>query len=147
VAIWEVYKGLIHFPRHSQTQTRQSTIAMLIYCILIYSFLYHNEHAAATIPSINASSFLAGDTPTTNACPRQRLEIIWSCIATILASSWVAVHPNLPHPDDSEVKKILRRVELMFWAIITPELIIYWAARQWYGARWMEKYFRAQVSM
>jgi len=68
-------------------------------------------------------------------------------MATILASSWVAVHPNLPHPDDSRIKKTLRRVELMFWAIMTPELIIYWAARQWYGARWMEKEFQQVAGM
>jgi len=81
------------------------------------------------------------DSNTADLCPRKELEIIWGCIATILASSWVAVHPNLPHPDDSKVKKNLRRIELMFWAIITPELIIYWAMRQWHGAWWMETEF------
>jgi len=120
---------------------------MLIYCILLYSLLYRNGNAALTIPSTNPASFVIRDTSVTDVCPRKRLEIIWSCIATILASSWVAVHPNLPHRDDSKLKKILRRVELMLWAIITPELIIYWAARQWYGARWMEKYFRGEFGM
>ncbi|KAF9566513.1 hypothetical protein CPC08DRAFT_814736 [Agrocybe pediades] len=37
--------------------------------------------------------------------------------------------------------KALRRIELMTWAIITPELIIYWAMRQWHGARSMEREF------
>jgi len=118
---------------------------MLIYCILLYSLLYGN--AASVVPSTNPSSILIRDTSVADVCPRKRLEIIWSCIATILASSWVAVHPNLPHRDDSKLKKILRRVELMLWAIITPELIIYWAARQWYGARWMEKYLRGEADM
>jgi len=74
-------------------------------------------------------------------CTRKPLEIVWSCIATILAASWVSVHPNMPHPDDSRLKRTLRRVELMIWAIIAPELIIYWAMRQWAGARRMEKEF------
>jgi len=120
---------------------------MLIYCILFYSLLYSKGNAAPGVPFTDPSSFLIRDTAAMDACPRKRLEIIWSCIATILASSWVAVHPNLPHRDDSKLKKILRRVELMLWAIITPELIIYWAARQWYGARWMEKYFRGEFRM
>ncbi|KAF9566529.1 hypothetical protein CPC08DRAFT_100398 [Agrocybe pediades] len=74
-------------------------------------------------------------------CPRTRLEIIWSCLATILAASWVAVHPNIPSPNESKLKKTVRRIELMLWAIVTPELIIYWAIRQWYGAREMEREF------
>jgi len=118
---------------------------MLIYCIIFYSYLYSKENAATSVPFTDPSSFLIRDTSATDVCPRKRLEIIWSCIVTIIASSWVAVHPNLPHREDSKLKKILRRVELMFWAVITPELIIYWAARQWYGAMWMERYFRGEA--
>ena len=88
-----------------------------------------------------SSSFLTRETDLPDLCPRKRLEIIWSCIATVLAASWVSVHPNLPHLEDSKLKKTLRRVELMFWAIITPELIIFWVMRQWYGARRMEREF------
>jgi len=75
------------------------------------------------------------------ACPRGRIDIIWSCIATTLAASWVSLHPNLPHPNDSWFKKSIRRVELMAWAIVAPELIIVWAMRQWRGARRMKKEF------
>ncbi|KAF9536493.1 hypothetical protein CPC08DRAFT_717813, partial [Agrocybe pediades] len=74
-------------------------------------------------------------------CPRQRIQIIWTCVATILAASWVSVHPNIPNPKESAIKKSLRRIELMTWAIISPELMIYWAMSQWYGARLMEKEF------
>ncbi|KAF4616272.1 hypothetical protein D9613_008319 [Agrocybe pediades] len=74
-------------------------------------------------------------------CPRQRIQIIWTCVATILAASWVSVHPNIPNPKESAIKKTLRRIELMIWAILAPELIILWAMRQWYGARLMEKEF------
>jgi len=34
----------------------------------------------------------------------------------------------------------------MFWAIITPELIIFWAMRQWYGAQKMKKEFESALS-
>ncbi|KAF9566499.1 hypothetical protein CPC08DRAFT_614544, partial [Agrocybe pediades] len=69
--------------------------------------------------------------------------IIWSCLATTIAASWVSVHPNIPHPHDSRLKRTSRRIELMFWAIITPELIIFWAMRQRYGARKLERLFDA----
>jgi len=48
----------------------------------------------------------------------------------------------MPSSGDSPFKKAMRRIELMIWAIIAPELIIYWAMRQWFGARKMKKEFR-----
>ena len=119
--------------------------SMLLLALFLYYASAYNSGIAApinsSIDSDNASLLLSRDTDTPDLCPRKRVEIIWSCIATILAASWVSVHPNLPHPKDSKVKKTLRRIELMLWAIITPELIIYWAMRQWYGARKMEREF------
>jgi len=96
---------------------------------------------ASSVYSDDMFPLLAREGDVSDLCPRRHLEIIWSCVTTILAASWVSVHPNLPHPQDSKLKKTLRRVELMFWAIITPELIIFWAMRQWHGARKMEKEF------
>ncbi|KDR73285.1 hypothetical protein GALMADRAFT_37967, partial [Galerina marginata CBS 339.88] len=61
-------------------------------------------------------------------------DIVWSCSLTIFACSWVSVHPNIPGPDEGRIKVALRRLELMFWSIVAPELIIYWAMRQWLAA-------------
>jgi len=119
-------------------------LMLFLALFLYYSWAYNPGTAApinASIDSDTTSLFLSRDTDSPDLCPRKRVEIIWSCIATILAASWVSVHPNLPHPTDSWWKKTLRRVELMLWAIITPELIIYWAMRQWWGAREMEREF------
>ncbi|KDR79733.1 hypothetical protein GALMADRAFT_61863 [Galerina marginata CBS 339.88] len=70
-------------------------------------------------------------------CPntRSRWDIIWSCLATIFVCTWVSVHPNIPALGEPWWKKVSRRVELMFWSIIAPELIINWAIQQWFGAR------------
>ncbi|KDR73310.1 hypothetical protein GALMADRAFT_72785 [Galerina marginata CBS 339.88] len=70
-------------------------------------------------------------------CPgiRSRWDIMWSCFATILACSWASVHPNIPGPNERWWRNPLRRLELMFWSIISPELIIFWASRQWLSAR------------
>ncbi|KAF8957197.1 hypothetical protein BDZ97DRAFT_1941248 [Flammula alnicola] len=62
-------------------------------------------------------------------------DILWSCIATLFACSWAAVHPNIPAPDKTWLSIALTRLELMMWTIIAPETTIFWAVRQWIGAR------------
>ncbi|KAF4610988.1 hypothetical protein D9613_006714 [Agrocybe pediades] len=125
---------------------------MLTYAVVLYYFsLYNSSKAAPLSASSNlvgafaaAGASLRGTTSVgTTSCPRTRLEIIWACLATILAASWVSVHPNMPNPSDSAFKKTVRRMELMFWAIASPELIIYWAMRQWYGVKKMQREFPA----
>ena len=71
-------------------------------------------------------------------------DIIWSCLVTIFSCAWVSVHPNIPGPDDSRIKKVFQRLELMFWSIICPELITYWAAKQWFAARRLANRYRGQ---
>ncbi|KAF4616728.1 hypothetical protein D9613_008663 [Agrocybe pediades] len=47
----------------------------------------------------------------------------------------------MPGPNESKLKKALRRIDLMLLTIITPEFIVFWAMRQWYGARKMVRDF------
>lgn len=68
-------------------------------------------------------------------------DILWSCLSTMFACTWASLHPNLPHPDASQWKTYRTRAHLMFWALIAPELIVLWAARQMYGAREFVKDF------
>ncbi|KAF8508808.1 hypothetical protein BU17DRAFT_56524 [Hysterangium stoloniferum] len=77
-------------------------------------------------------------------CPDRRTvwDILWSCLATIFACSWVSVHPNIQEPKEAWWLVILRRLELMFWSIFSPELIVYWAMRQWDGARRLKRKYR-----
>ncbi|KAF4616485.1 hypothetical protein D9613_008691 [Agrocybe pediades] len=120
---------------------------MLLYAIILYySSLYKSSYATplSSSPELDGGTLsltLLQEDSSVDMCPRTRLEIIWSCLATILAASWVAVHPNIPGRYESKLKKTVRRIELMLCAIVTPELIIYWATRQWYGAREMEREF------
>ena len=73
----------------------------------------------------------------TCTCIDQRsiTDILWSCFATIFACTWLSVHPNMPGPDEGPGKFAPRRLKLMFWSLIWPEMIIYWAFRQWLAAR------------
>ncbi|KDR70783.1 hypothetical protein GALMADRAFT_144278 [Galerina marginata CBS 339.88] len=73
--------------------------------------------------------------PLDSTSQRSTWDILWSCLATIFACTWVSVHPNLPDPREGRIRVALCRVELMLWAVIAPEMIIFWAMRQWQGAR------------
>ncbi len=68
-------------------------------------------------------------------------DIVWSCLATIFACTWVAVHPNVPNVQDSGWIKLRQKVLVMVYAFLTPEFIITWATRQRRGAAQnMKKY-------
>jgi hypothetical protein len=65
--------------------------------------------------------------------------ILWSCLSTIFACTYITIHPNIPAPGDSQWAVLRRRVAIMGYFLLTPEFIIMWAARQHYGARYLTK--------
>ena len=117
--------------------------------LLILAFLYilqrFTQSGAAPL-SINFArqttidSLLSRDC----VCPdvRSVWDIVWSCLVTIFACSWVSVHPNITGKNGPWRKKYLHRLELMAWAIIAPELLLNWAMRQWLGARRLAKKYK-----
>ena len=70
---------------------------------------------------------------------RTSLEIIRGCLATVFGCTWVTVHPNVPHPEDTVIKRFLRRALLVVVALIAPEIIIMWAMRQCWVANELKK--------
>ncbi|KAK0476270.1 hypothetical protein EDD18DRAFT_168649 [Armillaria luteobubalina] len=84
--------------------------------------------------------------------PRTELSIIWSCLATIFASTWLAVHPNVPGFNLTKEGSIwgifdrptimcsLERLKLMLIAILAPEFMVGWAIRQFLVARKVRAY-------
>ena len=116
---------------------------MLLLLTLVYAFHGFQSYAAPLLEesSSNATSTILS----TCICPayqRSIWDILWSCLATIFACSWVSVHPNISSPEKSSWRIFLRRLELMFWAVFVPEIIISWALRQWLGARHLEKVYK-----
>ena len=119
---------------------------MLLLLTLVYVFHGFQSHAAPLTNLFEESSSNATSTVlSTCICPadqRSLLDILWSCLATLFACSWVSVHPNIPGPDESWWRIYLRRLELMFWTVFAPETIITWAFRQWTGARNLKKLYK-----
>jgi len=77
-------------------------------------------------------SLIARDEDSSNS-KRSMFNIVWGCVSTTIICAWVAIHPNIP-PRESPLKRTLRRLELMFWAIVAPEILPCWALNQMLAA-------------
>jgi hypothetical protein len=73
-----------------------------------------------------------------NNC-RKLFDIVWGCLATIFACTWVSVHPNVPPPRQSWLVLLWRRLKMMLIAVLAPEVIVAFAARQFLAARRFSK--------
>ncbi|KAG6915430.1 hypothetical protein DXG01_011491 [Tephrocybe rancida] len=58
--------------------------------------------------------------------------IVWSCLTTIFACAWIAIHPNIPQHGE---RPIVRRLKIFVTAIMAPELIVLWSLQQWFASR------------
>ncbi|KAJ7700382.1 hypothetical protein B0H17DRAFT_890771, partial [Mycena rosella] len=70
---------------------------------------------------------------------RKLFDIVWGCLTTIFACTWVSMHPNVPPPDQSWLAHLWRRLKMMLIAVLAPEVIVGFAARQWLVARSFSK--------
>ncbi|KAJ7700317.1 hypothetical protein B0H17DRAFT_853140, partial [Mycena rosella] len=70
---------------------------------------------------------------------RRLFDIVWGCLTTIFACTWVSVHPNVPPPNQSLLSLLWQRLKMMLVAVIAPELMVCFAARQFVTARWFSK--------
>ena len=73
---------------------------------------------------------------------RTRFDIIWSCLSTLFICTWIAIHPNIPTRERPPIWALWKRIRLMIWALIVPELILIWAYKQWAAARYVAKQFK-----
>ncbi|KAJ7752872.1 hypothetical protein B0H16DRAFT_780753 [Mycena metata] len=77
---------------------------------------------------------------TVNSC-RTLFDIIWGCLATIFACTWVALHQNVPDPNLGWFSLLMRKLRMMLVTIIAPEMVVGFAARQLVSAWWIAKEF------
>ncbi|KAG1730950.1 uncharacterized protein EDB91DRAFT_737230 [Suillus paluster] len=97
----------------------------------------------ASQPSLNGTcvpSLDISDSPS-RSDTRTLWDILWSCAATLFACAWTAIHPNIPGMKEGKLTITSRRLLIMVMALIAPELMITWAARQFFSARAAAKEF------
>ena len=105
--------------------------------VLVLAWFLIKYHGVSAVPLVHE------DAPSTTssilgieiggASGRSLFSIIWACFSTTFICIWVSVHPNIP-PLEGHWKSLIRRLKLMFWALIAPELILAWAVKQWIAA-------------
>jgi hypothetical protein len=118
-------------------------------CIMLFLFFIHSQLSARArpVPALDISiSSTSSSCKDIDNC-RTLLDIIWSCITTIFLCTWVAIHPNLPEPVDTQYMdlwpKCVHRISCFFrnklvlfiCALLVPEYILAWAIRQRLMAR------------
>lgn len=99
---------------------------------------YGTQAAPLPVPTFTSATFkepiFVRDNPSSGCQSRTIPDILWSCIATTFACTWVSVHPNVPFKGEGKWTFARRRIYLMFFSILAPEFMIMWAFKQWRGA-------------
>ena len=113
-------------------------------------FLLLALYYLAPVKGVKSLSTSVTDDPTSATCGdtsdcRSMWEIIWGCLATIVACTWVAIHPNVPALNDTSLRIALRRTGLVLISLIAPELVVVWALRQWLVAHRLSREYKGNV--
>ncbi|KAJ6530272.1 hypothetical protein B0H19DRAFT_1041021 [Mycena capillaripes] len=100
-------------------------------------------HQFSKDPSVQGHSFaLRAPVDSCGDDCRKLFDIVWGCLTTIFACTWISVHPNIPPPDQSRISLQWRRLRMMLTAVIAPELMVGFAARQYLVSRALSKEFK-----
>jgi len=101
----------------------------MFYLYILSQFLFGSGGKALPI-------FAAESSPlATNLSDRTLFDIIWGCFSTTFICAWATVHPNIPSGGECGRKLLWRRLNLMFWTLVAPEVTLAWAVRQWFAAQ------------
>ncbi|KAF8969319.1 hypothetical protein BDZ97DRAFT_236021 [Flammula alnicola] len=132
--------------------TPQSTLtyALMFVLFLLLTFIRTLQGAPVSPPAsldIEYTTLAVRDTGG-GGCLHSRTgwDISWSCIITIFACTWSAVHPNIPGPRDSGWTCFKRRIVTMFYATVAPEMMVSWAMRQYFGARMIMRDYNEHIA-
>ena len=115
----------------------------MILLILLYLSISSTFAAPTVYPAVsNFQSILSRENAPCTGNTRTIWNIIWSCFSTVFACAWIAVHPNIPAPNDSKWEIIRRRMMIAAYILLAPEMVIMWAARQHRDARFLVEEFQ-----
>ena len=116
-------------------QIRRHTLSLntnmfrLASVLLLLLFTYNQFLAQAADASSITSREEAPSSSVDCSSQRTLFNIVWGCISTTIICAWAALHPNIP-PREGPFKATLRRLELMLWTIVAPEILPAWALNQ-----------------
>ena len=103
--------------------------------LLILAYLTNNITHGLTLPLDMGSDAPSSRLDKKYLDDRSVWSIVWSCATTIFACSWVAVRLNVPSAEDGEARILGRRLAMMGYMLLAPELVVVWAAHQHFSAK------------
>ncbi|KAF7973379.1 hypothetical protein HWV62_15475 [Athelia sp. TMB] len=99
----------------------------------------HISTATSTLSSLPAALAEQNNTCIDiNKC-RTLAAIVTSCLGTIFACVWVAVHKNMPGPEQSWISVQIESLKVIVVTLLVPEWVLAWALRQFLKARQIAK--------
>jgi len=124
----------------------------MIFLALLYLYFFSGSWNTLGLPTDPRPSEIPPKTPLQCIFIHEQVQfdsrsiygILWSCLSTIFACTWITVHPNIPAPGDSRWAVLGRRVAIMGYFLLAPEYIIIWAGRQHFVARYLTKKHRKE---
>ncbi|KAJ7751611.1 hypothetical protein B0H16DRAFT_1460160 [Mycena metata] len=94
-----------------------------------YRIVVSNDYAGilashTDIRLLNARSHHEAQQTATEISCRTLFDIIWGCLATIVACTWVALHQNVPDLELGHFALLMRKLRMMLVTIIAPEVVV-----------------------
>ena len=123
------------------------TLTMFILFLILAVFQHYGTSMPIIPDIIDIREALQSGPIIQNQKIRTRFDIIWSCVSTLFICTWVAIHPNIPPRGEGRLRSLWRRIGLMLWTLLVPELILIWAYRQWAAARYIAEYFQGECEV
>ena len=114
----------------------------MIFLALLYLCFFSGSSNTLALPTYSRSPEILPQRHLQSICIREEdvfdtrsiYNILASCLSTIFACTWTAVHPNIPAPGDSRWIVLGRRMAIMGCILLAPETVIFWAGRQHFAA-------------
>lgn len=118
--------------------------ALLSYAIALPTSPSTSANIASAV-STTASYATAPDSLAFDTNYRSTVEIVWSCLTVVFASSWLCVHPNVTGYKTTMWQRLRERLKLFALAVFAPELLAVFAFYQWRGCRKLYQSFKEKA--
>lgn len=112
------------------------TYQLLSLCVAVYGVPMNNVSPQLSAAEGNRTTLKSQIAPglTSSASYRGTLDIVWSCVLTLTACIYTALHLNIPG-NTSQQRQLWRKVGWAALALIAPEIVVYAAFEQFIRAR------------
>ena len=104
----------------------------------LYVVAQANQHNITALRSIAAPPWVS------SLQMRGTSDILWSCILTIGACVYTALHLNVPRKPGFW-NQLLTKLKWVCSALLVPEVLLYLSATQFFEARWLQKQLKALI--